>query len=348
MRTCQAEFDAGRALAQEAVELLRGLGGNTQSLRDALSVVAMTLYNQGDFAQARPYVEENIELEREANDRWGIARSLSNLAEMGFAEGDLETAERYWGECLPIEVALGDSRYVAITLHNLGETLRARGDLPAARDRFTESLERFRDVDFLLGIANSLASLAEVLIEQGDADATRVLGEAVTNARRLGDSGLTPTLLEIVGKHAVRAGDLLQAARLFGAAETLRAATGAQLSPLEQQKVEAELVAVRDAPDPAVALARAQGRATSGEQALDEASAMLERLGGEPGIDITALTPREREIVELFRSELTNREIAARLGVAKATADKHVANILRKLGVASRDDVRRLAPPRDA
>jgi DNA-binding CsgD family transcriptional regulator len=51
------------------------------------------------------------------------------------------------------------------------------------------------------------------------------------------------------------------------------------------------------------------------------------------------LTPRESEILPLLAQRLTDREIAERLSISHRTAMNHVANILGKLGVASRRDV---------
>ena len=59
MRTCQAEFDAGRLLAQEAVTLLRSLGERT--LRDELRVVIHDETTTAYFtfsSQMRPQVFE--------------------------------------------------------------------------------------------------------------------------------------------------------------------------------------------------------------------------------------------------------------------------------------------------
>ncbi len=55
------------------------------------------------------------------------------------------------------------------------------------------------------------------------------------------------------------------------------------------------------------------------------------------------LTPRELEVLGMLVSRLTNAEIAAALFVDVRTAEKHVANILSKLGVASRRDAASLA-----
>jgi DNA-binding NarL/FixJ family response regulator len=51
-----------------------------------------------------------------------------------------------------------------------------------------------------------------------------------------------------------------------------------------------------------------------------------------------SLTRREREIVELIESGLSNKEIALRLGIELATVKKHVHHVLDKLQVSRRLD----------
>jgi DNA-binding NarL/FixJ family response regulator len=53
----------------------------------------------------------------------------------------------------------------------------------------------------------------------------------------------------------------------------------------------------------------------------------------------SALTPREREVVRLIADGLSNRQIAERLVISERTADRHVSNILSKLGVRTRAQV---------
>ncbi|MDP8962344.1 MAG: helix-turn-helix transcriptional regulator, partial [Actinomycetota bacterium] len=48
------------------------------------------------------------------------------------------------------------------------------------------------------------------------------------------------------------------------------------------------------------------------------------------------LTPRELEVLRLVAAGRTNKAIAAQLVVSERTVDRHVSNILAKLGVASR------------
>jgi DNA-binding CsgD family transcriptional regulator len=73
---------------------------------------------------------------------------------------------------------------------------------------------------------------------------------------------------------------------------------------------------------------------------VEELQAVQRRLGQGPGVDgPSALTPREREVVELLAEGLTNAELAARLFISPKTAAVHVSNILAKLGMASRSEV---------
>ena len=48
------------------------------------------------------------------------------------------------------------------------------------------------------------------------------------------------------------------------------------------------------------------------------------------------LSPRELEVLRAAATGRTNKEIGARLGLSTRTVDRHVSNILSKLGVPSR------------
>jgi DNA-binding NarL/FixJ family response regulator len=58
--------------------------------------------------------------------------------------------------------------------------------------------------------------------------------------------------------------------------------------------------------------------------------------GPEPVVGLDELTPREREILELVGSGLSNDELAERLTISKATAKTHVSRIMGKLEARDR------------
>jgi DNA-binding NarL/FixJ family response regulator len=56
-----------------------------------------------------------------------------------------------------------------------------------------------------------------------------------------------------------------------------------------------------------------------------------------------ALTPREREVVQLLAEGHTNKEVAAALGISVKTAETHRTNVMQKLGVHSLSELIRYA-----
>jgi pimeloyl-ACP methyl ester carboxylesterase/DNA-binding CsgD family transcriptional regulator len=71
------------------------------------------------------------------------------------------------------------------------------------------------------------------------------------------------------------------------------------------------------------------------EPALDALLGCL----GEPAAALPGLTARELQVAQLVADGLTNQAIASRLSVAPRTAEAHVENIRRKLGVRSRAQI---------
>ena len=63
------------------------------------------------------------------------------------------------------------------------------------------------------------------------------------------------------------------------------------------------------------------------------------RANGSPESDRHRLTRREREIAALIAQGLSNKQIASRLSIERATVKNHVHKILSKLGVSRRDEV---------
>jgi two-component system, NarL family, nitrate/nitrite response regulator NarL len=74
------------------------------------------------------------------------------------------------------------------------------------------------------------------------------------------------------------------------------------------------------------------------------------RPGPTPGAGAEVLSERETEVLELVAQAMSNRQIAARLGIAEGTIKRHLRNVFAKLDAVSRIDAvnkaveRRLIP----
>ena len=96
----------------------------------------------------------------------------------------------------------------------------------------------------------------------------------------------------------------------------------------------------------AAELAEAVRKVMQGEPVLHpEITRMLMRevRQGPAAVAGEAFTQRELEVLSLLAHHLTNKEIAAELGIGETTVKTHVRNILRKLGVSTRAEAARYA-----
>jgi len=118
----------------------------------------------------------------------------------------------------------------------------------------------------------------------------------------------------------------------------------ARLADLDRQRLRA---AMGDAAfDAEYAAGRALDLARAAHQALQGIQAGREAPGAgalvsEPdaalrGEAVTVLTPRELDVLRLVAQGMSNPDIARRLVLSEHTVHRHLANILRKLGLSSR------------
>lgn len=90
--------------------------------------------------------------------------------------------------------------------------------------------------------------------------------------------------------------------------------------------------------------------AQGGTWADPEVTAVLTELSGKgrpQGTDARGLTVQERRVLRLLPRQLTNREIAAELGVATDTVKTHLRNAMAKLGAHDRIEAARIAERED-
>jgi DNA-binding CsgD family transcriptional regulator len=316
LAVAKGDNERARALLEENLSVLGELDeGNTATILKRFHVLGLlgmlVLNDEGDPARATALWEESLALAQEAGDHYRVGIMLSNLGYAALLQGDYEHATALGEEALGFANELGSAgvELVPEILVNLGLAALLKGDHERATSSFEEALAISQEAGRKPSVINALEGMA----------------------------GLAGALQENT-----------RAARLWGAAQAAREATGIALPPGDRALHEAHLVAVRLGLGQKVwEEALAEGRAMSLDEAAGyalfkkEVDLPVTPVPEEPplGDPTSELTRREQEVAVLVARGLTNREISAELGISERTAGNHVGRILRKLGLRSRTQV---------
>ena len=299
----------GLSRAESGLGLAR-LHGSPHLVARLLSVRSSAAHAEGDHAGAARDVGEALRLYRQSGDRLQTGQILGNIGYQELAAGDLHAARGYLAEALDIGREHNDRFAVVYQTFNLGLAEYLDGSPKAAWALLVESFELTTRAGMRAQVAYTLIGLA--MVGRGGASPTwraRLHGAADQTLADLGET-LEPLEARLAGQNR----------------ERLRAAMG-------DEAFEAEY-AVGRALDAAQVAAEIRRMNTVVGAAQVRAPAPSARARSAQGV--TALTPREREVLRLVAQGLSNSDIARRLVLSEHTVHHHLASILRKLGVPSR------------
>lgn len=260
----------------EALHWFRRLADHADAIADrrqlahALRQHAFVCVLQGDTETSPRLLTRSLGILREQGDEVGVAQVLSHMGILAVYLERFDDAAASYQEALRVACAAGCKESVARLLNNLGDVARFRGELPEARRNYQESLRLERDVGDQQMVANVLGSLALVALAEGAAsEAASYLKESVGLLRDLGITFSLPTAFDQGAELATHLGRPLDAARLWGAGESLRARIGAPHEPFERPQRAAAVARARAKADMAAFdAAWAEGRGLAAPDAI--------------------------------------------------------------------------------
>jgi non-specific serine/threonine protein kinase len=339
-------YAAAGDYCQEGLAIAR-VGGDEYLVADLLQIGSWPLLRQGQSDAALPLIEQGLNLARRLQEPHLTGRLLSARSFALNVGGNPVGAARDAAESLRLYRQAGDRILVGATLGNLGNYELSTGDLDAARRHLAESV----DIAHALNARDGMVywtfnlGLTEYLSDSPEA-AEALFAESLDLARRMGIKGLVGYALIGLALTDCGGADPGRSARLHGAADQALADLGHALEPLEgrlagldRQRLRAAMGA--EAFEAAYAAGHTLDPARVADEALQEIQARRGALMSEPdaagsGETASVLTPRELDVLKLVAQGLSNPEIAQRLVVSEHTVHRHLANILRKLGLSSR------------
>ena len=336
------------SLAEDGLKLCRAAGDGFWTA-SGLNLLAEVALHTGHADDAAARTDEALSIAQAAGDGWNEGYALGVKAAIAGVNGSLREAQGLAKASIAVMRRIDQQWGTARALLGLGDLARLRGDPGDARRQNLVAQVILREIDARPELARCLAGLGRVAM---DLDAIALARQHLAESLRLSQStgariGVARGL-EAFAALATREERPELAVQLTAAATALRNVAG--LPALSGARTEKYLASARHLGEPAVTRLWARGLVMTSDQAV--ALALDIGPGTHSTVALTALgsdqvatappdmlTPREREVVALVASGRSNKAIAEELFISPATAARHVANILGKLGFNSRAQI---------
>lgn len=348
--------DAALANASEALEIVRRIGWRAgESL--VQTILGMIYGMRGNYAHALPAMKTALSIAQEiGHQQWLVT---SHLALGGLYQDllDLPAAQQHFENALSAARATGSLYWTRSTAGFLASTLISQGELEKANLLLQELLlpempavtmgERHlwtAHAEFALAKHDAKTALAAIERQIHSSPYAKTSGENAVPRLAL----LRANALAVMGEEAA-ARQILQDAlnasilqntppmtwRVHAALAHLALATGRRDDALRAQADAHQIVESLAAAIPDAALA---------EKFMQHATAQISPEGASPARTAArqgfgGLTGREREVATLISQGKTNRAIAEQLVLSDRTVEKHVENIMSKLGFDARTQI---------
>jgi predicted ATPase/DNA-binding CsgD family transcriptional regulator/transcriptional regulator with XRE-family HTH domain len=312
-------------------------------LADALAGRSSALRELGQIPEAAEEARRSLAVARELGYRSGEVFALAELALAAAAAGDIGEAVRLARQAdkFPGDIPGLMARACSVSA---AEVLIQAGDFATAESVCAAGLAASRNAGDLMNLPTLLARMALLDLQAARTeDAATHLQEALQIALRSGNW---------FGDYLDYCGHLCAATGRHAEAITAWAAHTALLPrkedwPGDARRRQEPLRTARQSLGPGQARAAEERGAamswtTAAEYALMLTSASLQQPQA-PGLALSKLSARERQLVTLVAQGRTDAQIAAQLGISIRTVRSHLDRIRDETGCRRRADLTRLA-----
>jgi tetratricopeptide (TPR) repeat protein len=233
-----------RALYLESLEFKRELRDRSGEAT-VLGNLGWLAFDKGDYAEASAMIEQSLSAHRDVGNPRGVAHVLLLRANVAIDLGVLDRARESAEESLLLTRRLGALLWESYALLLLGRTARLQGDLERARVLFEENLPIFKETGKPYE-AHAHLGLGIVCLGAGEHDRARKF--LIDSLLALSNQGVRRSVaggLEWLGILAVTEGANGRAARLFGAAHSLREKEDYRVPAADKPTLDAGIVRAR-------------------------------------------------------------------------------------------------------
>ena len=267
----QGELIAARAALTESVRLGRE-AGKQRTLVMALVMLGFTVIWLGDATTAESVIQEGMSIAQKTEYKLGIGLMLGVRANEAAAFAhDFTAAQAYSEEGLRLIREVGNPFFTAITIMGSGSQALAQGHYAEARARLEESEKLFYELGdrhMALGVQSERAHIERQLGNY--ARALELYHQSILAWQELGHRVSLAREFECLAFIACTQSQLQRAARLLGAAESIRENLNSPMTATERVEYDQNVSTLRaQMKQSDFATAWAEGRAMTLEQAIE-------------------------------------------------------------------------------
>ncbi len=224
----QNDYPEALAFYRRSVEIWQSLDDESGKANALMDLGFLFANEFGRNVEGAPYFQQALAIYEKLGDLRGQANCYNQLGLDAYNLGDFLAAHQSFEKSLSMRRTLGDRVAMTGSLNNLGLTAYALGEYAAAREWHLQALALREELGFEGRLGQSQHNLALALLKLGD------LEQAEAYARLALQTGVKLKLkmniveaVEGLGMIAACRRQVDRAARLFGAAESLRQQIGA-------------------------------------------------------------------------------------------------------------------------
>ena len=250
MAMWEGDLNVAVDYASQSLAIMRVLE-EPEGMSITLMTTGIILLNQGEDNQARPLLEEAVQLSRELGTSWPIGTGLIHLANVALGQGDIESALLYLEEGEKLARQIGDPWQIAFAVNNRGEVARVLGQYDRAYQYYVETEQLYKLADAKSDHARLIHNLAYIAQHEGDLEtAEEKFKESLESFLELGNKRGIAECLAGLGGLAAERGEFEQAVLLLSASEALLHSFGAAWWPADRIEVERNLDLTRSSVEP--------------------------------------------------------------------------------------------------
>jgi predicted ATPase/DNA-binding XRE family transcriptional regulator len=163
----QGAYEQAYSFSKESLAICRNILRDPHGTAVSLISLSAAANRLGQYAEARQWAQESLQITKTINDRWGMALIHRRLGLISLESGESRRAATLLRQSVSQFREIGDRTLMATTLVDLGVATRASGAYSESKQYFLEALHTAVETESWVVVLNALTEIAAIEMEEG-------------------------------------------------------------------------------------------------------------------------------------------------------------------------------------